>query len=150
MYNKTKVIGLLVSALLGLAAAPAAHAFCSLANVAGSFGYTTTGFVAVPNAPGAFVPVAAAGRITFDGAGHVSGSQTRVLAGNALEETYSGTYTVNANCKGSFTVQVQPDTRISTVNLVWTDNTNGASAVFTNPGFVLTAVARRINLRDED
>ncbi len=116
---------------------------CSLAKVAGSYGYTTSGFVATPT--GAFVPVAGAGRIVFDGHGNVSGSQTRVVAGSSLDETYSGTYTVNADCTGSFTVLVQPDTRTSSVNLVWTDNANSASAVFTNPGFVLTSTARRIS-----
>ncbi len=121
---------------------------CSLANVAGSYGYTASGFVAI--APSIFVPAAAAGRITFDGNGHVNGTQTRVVAGSSLDETYSGTYSVNPNCTGSFTVLVQPDTRTSTVDLVWTDNTNGASAVFTNPGFILTATARRISPRETD
>jgi hypothetical protein len=150
MYHKTGLILLLGAAVLNIAAGKPAHAACSLASVAGAYGYTTTGFVAVPNTPGAFVPAAAAGRIYFDGLGHVTGTQTRVVAGAALDETFSGTYSVNGNCKGSFTVQVQPDTRTSTVNVVWTDNTNAISAVFTNPGFVLTAVAHRINLRDED
>lgn len=87
-------------------------------------------------------------RIVFDRQGNVSGTQTRVVAGSSLDETYSGTYTVNADCTGSFTVVVQPDTRTSTVNLVWTDNAKGASAVFTNPGFVLTSTARRIDRKD--
>ena len=125
---------------------PALAAQCSLASVSGSYGYTSAGFVATPT--GAFVPAAAAGRIVFDRHGNVAGTQTRVVAGSALDETYSGTYTVNADCTGSFTVVVQPDTRTSTVNLVWTDNAKGASAVFTNPGFVLTATARRIDSKD--
>jgi hypothetical protein len=127
--------------------ASAAQASCSLANVAGSYGYTTSGFVAIS---GTFVPVAAAGRITFDGNGHVNGTQTRVVAGSSLDETYSGTYGVNPNCTGSFTVLVEPDTRTSTVDVVWADNTNGISAVFTNPGFILTATARRISPREAD
>lgn len=121
---------------------------CSLTSVAGSYGYTAEGFVAV--APGSFVPVAAAGRITFDGNGHVTGTQTRVVAGSSLDEKYSGTYSVSPNCTGSFNVLVEPDTRTSTVNLVWTENTNDASAVFTTPGFTLTAVARRISPRETD
>jgi hypothetical protein len=128
--------------------ASAAQASCTLANVAGSYGYTTNGFVAIPT--GAFVPAAAAGRITFDGNGHVNGTQTRVVAGSSLDETYSGTYSVNPNCTGSFTVLVQPDTRTSTIDLVWTDNRNGASSVFTTPGFILTATARRISPRETD
>src|SRR5206468_10637813 len=80
----------------------------------------------------------------------LSTHQTRVVAGSSLDETYSGTYSVNPNCTGSFTVLVEPDTRTSTVDLVWTDNTNGVSAVFTNPGFILTATARRISPRETD
>jgi len=133
-------------ALCLAATLPAQAEPCSFARVAGSYGYTTAGFVATPT--GAFVPAAAAGRITFDRNGNVSGTQTRVVAGSALDETYSGTYTVNPDCTGSFTVLVQPDTRTSTVNLVWTDNANGAGAVFTTPGFVLTATARRIHPKD--
>jgi len=125
---------------------PAQAKDCSLASVAGSYGYTTSGFVATP--ANTFVPVVAAGKISFDRYGNVSGTQTRVAAGSALDETYSGTYKVNPDCTGSFTVLVQPDTRTSTVNVVWTDNTNVISAVFTNPGFVLTATARRINPKD--
>jgi hypothetical protein len=128
-------------------ALPAQASQCSLANVAGSYGYTTSGFVLFS---GTFVPAAAAGRITFDGNGHVSGTQTRVVAGSSLDETYSGTYSVNPNCTGSFTVLVEPDTRTSTVDLVWTENTNGVSAVFTTPGFILTATARRISPRETD
>ncbi len=149
MKNKRKLTALWAIVFFALATvmASSAHASCSLANVAGSYGYTTSGFVAI--APGTFVPAAAAGRITFDGNGHVNGTQTRVVAGSSLDETYSGTYSVNPNCAGSFTVLVQPDTRTSTVDLVWTDNTNGASAVFTNPGFILTAIARRIHPQEE-
>ena|ERR1700756_4617182 len=132
--------------VLALAVLPALGAECSMATVSGSYGYTTSGFVTAPT--GAFVPVAAAGRIVFDRKGNVSGTQTRVVAGSALDETYSGTYTVNPDCTGSFTVVVQPDTRTSTINLVWTDSGNGVSAVFTNPGFTLTSTARRIVLKD--
>lgn len=119
---------------------------CSQTKVAGSYGYTTSGFVATPS--GAFVPAAAAGRIVFDKQGNVTGTQTRVVAGSALAETYSGTYTVNPDCTGDFTVLVQPDTRTSSVHLVWTDNAKGVSAVFTTPGFVLIATASRIGPGD--
>jgi hypothetical protein len=52
-----------VVALFVTVAVPARAAQCSLASVAGSYGYTTNGFVAI--APGSFVPGAAAGRIIF-------------------------------------------------------------------------------------
>jgi len=136
-----------IAIALCLAAALPVHAAqCSVSSVAGSYGYTTSGFVA--SSATTFVPVSAVGKITFDGHGNVSGSQTRVVAGSPLDETYSGTYTVNADCTGSFTVLVEPDTRTSTLDLVWTDNTNSAVAIFTNPGFILTATARRIHPRE--
>jgi hypothetical protein len=145
-FAATATLAAMAFALFATTELPAQAKDCSLASVAGSYGYTTSGFVAAPT--GAFVPVAAGGKISFDGHGNVSGTQTRVVAGSALDETYSGTYKVNLDCTGSFTVLVQPDTRTSTVNVVWTDNTNVISAVFTNPGFVLTATARRINPKD--
>lgn len=129
--------------VLFMVALPAHGAQCSIAIVSGRYGYTTSGFVTAPT--GAFVPVAAAGWIVFDQKGNVHGTQTRVVAGSALDETYSGTYTVKPDCTGSFTVVVQPDTRTSTINLVWTENGKGISAVFTNPGFTLTSTARRIH-----
>ena len=54
---------------------------CSPAKISGGYGYTTSGFVLVN---GNFLPAAAAGRIHFDAQGNVSGTQTRVVAGNAL------------------------------------------------------------------
>jgi len=150
---KNNLIARTILAAVGIAlsitmALPAQATQCSLANVAGSYGYTANGFIAI--GPSSFVPVAAAGRITFDGNGLVTGTQTRVVAGSSLDETYSGTYSVNSNCTGSFTVLVEPDTRTSTVDLVWTNNANGASAVFTTPGFILTATAQRISPRETD
>src|SRR5947207_12785755 len=110
---KTNLIARASLAAIGLAllvtiALPAQATQCSLANVAGSYGYTTSGFVAI--APGTFVPAAAAGRITFDGNGHVIGSQTRVGAGSCLDETDSGTYSLHSNCNGSLHLLVEHET----------------------------------------
>src|SRR5438105_15804039 len=122
---KTNLIARATLSAVGLAlfiavALPAQATQCSLANVAGSYGYTTSGFVAI--APGTFLPAAAAGRITFDGNGHVNGIQTRDVAGSSLDDTYSGSYSVNPNCTGSFTVLVEPHMPTSPVDLVCTDN----------------------------
>jgi len=143
--NKKRALAGLAAVLMTACLSFAGDQNCSLASVAGSFGFTTSGFVTTLN--GTF-PAAAAGRIVFDHNGNVSGTQTRVVLGSALDESYSGTYTVNPDCTGSFTVVVQPDTRISSVNLVWTNNGKGASAVFTTPGFTLTATATRISPGD--
>jgi len=144
--NRKRVLTTLAILLLTSTFSFAAGPSCSMAIVSGSYGYTTTGFVLAPN--GVFLPAAAAGRIDFDAQGNVSGTQTRVVAGSPLPEVFSGTYTVNPDCTGDFTVVVQPDTRTSSVHLVWTAKAKGISAVFTTPGFVLTATASRISPAD--
>ena len=107
---KNNLIARTTLAAIGLAlfitmALPAQATQCSLANVAGSYGYTASGFVAI--APSTFVPAAAAGRVTFDGHGHVNGTQTRVVAGSSLDETYSGTYSVRHHKRPCGPVNVQ-------------------------------------------
>jgi hypothetical protein len=131
-------------------ALPAQAAPCSVDIVAGTYGYTFSGFVNNPAGllPAPFLPAAAAGRIAFHKDGTVTGIQTRVVAGSALDEEYSGTYTVNADCTGSFTVNVTPDTRTSTVKVVWNDNAKGSTAVFATPGFTMTGISKRIGPED--
>src|SRR2546425_9840431 len=121
---KTNLVARATLAGIGLAlfiavALPAHATQCSLANVAGSYGYTTSGFVGL----GTFVAVAAAGRITFGGNGHVSGTQTRVVAGSSPDETCTGTYCVNPYSTGSFTVLVEPAPRTATLDPFCTANT---------------------------
>src|SRR5438477_12950495 len=110
---KTNLVARATLAGIGLAlfiavALPAHATQCSLANVAGSYGYTTSGFVAI--GPGTLLPAAAAGRLTFDGNGHVNGIQARVGAGSSLEQTYSGPYSVHPTRTGGFTVRAERDT----------------------------------------
>src|SRR5262249_17370613 len=70
---------------------------CNTQKVSGTFGYTVTG---VRNG---FGQIATVGQLTFHRDGTISdGKQTVSFAGLIAEETYSGTYTVNADCSGSF------------------------------------------------
>jgi hypothetical protein len=91
-------------------------------------------------------PAAIVGVITFDGAGNVAGSQTFVqqdpspTATNprVQPQTFTGTYTVNADGTGTFT------TGASTQTFVLTDGGAGAIFVLTAGGnSVLTGTARR-------
>src|SRR5256886_16055002 len=81
-------------------ALPAQAIQCSLANVAGSYGYTTSGFV--PIAPRTFFPAAAAGRITFYGDGHVHGIHTRGAAGRFPGAEVFGTVRGETHFTGRF------------------------------------------------
>jgi hypothetical protein len=73
---------------------------CSLANVAGRYGYTTSG--SIPTL-GAF---AAVGAVTLEPSGNFSGTQTTSINGAVVAETVSGTYTVSADCTGAAIVNV--------------------------------------------
>jgi hypothetical protein len=117
---------------------------CTYNSVSGTFGYAVTG---TRNGVG---PVAGAGLLTFHRDGTVTdGKQTVSFNGVIADETYSGTYTVESDCSGSFTVVVQSPIapRTSTVNLVWVSDANAAKAIFADAGTILTADAKRVSRR---
>ena len=107
------ILGLAVADLsrLGIASrAPSivrADAGCSVASLSSKYGFEYTAFAV----PGRAVlatknsnPIAAAGVLTFDGAGNLSASYTLSSGGDISRATSdTGTYTVNADCTGSFT-----------------------------------------------
>jgi len=141
----------IASVLLGLAALVQAPALlanddgpCSYRSVSGAFGYTVNG---IRNGVG---PVAGAGTVTFHQDGTVEGKQTVSFNGIIADETYSGTYTVQSDCSGSFTVDVVSPIapRTSHVNVIWTSDSNAAKSIFTDAGTILTADAQRVSTRD--
>jgi len=81
-------------------AAPASARSCKIERVAGAYGYTTTGTIPTLGA------VAALGRISLDAGGNLTGIQTSSFNGSIVQVTLSGTYTVNADCTGTATVNV--------------------------------------------
>jgi hypothetical protein len=152
----TRVLSLFVAGLV-LAGSVSAHAddsrHCSLASVAGAYGFTTNGTIP------ALGPVAATGTFTQDASGNLTGSQTRSLSGAIADETFTGTATVNSDCTGIDTIQVFQDgapVRTSTLHVVYDDNAREARAIFTSlvlqngpslPG-ILTIEARKIFPKD--
>ena len=148
MRHASGILSILCALLLA-GRAPAAWAEdggnghqCTLHNVAGTFGYAVTGS---RNGVG---PVAGTGQLTFHRDGTISdGKQTVSFNGVIADETYSGTYTVESDCSGSFTVVVSSPIapRTSKVNLVWVSDTNAAKAIFADAGTILTADAKRIS-----
>ena len=76
---------------------------CSLAGAAGAYGFTGTGTLLL--ATGA-VPIAAAGRLNLHGDGTLSGTEARSVGGDFANETLTGTWTVNANCRATVTAKV--------------------------------------------
>jgi hypothetical protein len=145
--------GILLAAV-ALSAVPSVHAQeCSLAGVAGKWGYTYTGTIVLPTGG---IPVAAVGRFTLDADGNLSGTQTRSNGGVSGEETISAEITVNADCTGSGNFKVYKSSgelvRTAVLALVFDDNSRELRGIFesltlsTGPTLpvVITVEARKI------
>jgi hypothetical protein len=100
---------LLVVGLVGVLAIGAVYAKdentsrakCSEATLDGTYLFADEGFVIRDNEK---VPFASSGYEVYDGKGHTKGVSTTNVNGNvSSKETFSGTYTVKANCTGSST-----------------------------------------------
>jgi hypothetical protein len=72
---------------------------CTNASLNGSYAFKVDGTnVTNPYLP--LGPFAAVGKNTYDGRGHMRGVITVSSNGSIIPATYTGTYTVNANCTG--------------------------------------------------
>jgi hypothetical protein len=116
---------------------------CSMQNVAGSYGYTSSGTIINP----AVGPFAAVGKIVFNPSGTFNGAQTTSIAGNFFDETISGTFSVNSDCTATAAVNVYDGSvlaRTTNLKIVFDDDRKGARAIFLTTGTVITVSARRI------
>ena len=105
MKNKIepRVVASLFAVALILSMAASAHAAgpCSLARSAGKWSLTDNGTVV------GIGPRTAVGVFTLDGNGNLlNGVAASSLNGNVASETFSGTYTVNSDCSGTFDVKI--------------------------------------------
>lgn len=138
-------LGLLLSSEQPLKAAssmtPLEGRGCSLARLAGHWGYTYSGTIV------GLGPAASVGSFAEDVAGNIKGAQTRSFNGDVEDETLTGTVQVNADCTGTATISVYLNgalERTSVLNVVYVDNQSGFRAIFTTPGLVISADGRRI------
>ena len=114
-----------VVAVLCLSFSPAVYAAqtCSTAKAAGTWEFSLEGTLFVPNP----VPGAAAGRVSVDTAGNISGTEARNVGGGFANETVTGSWAVNSDCTGSFTVNIYESgvlVRTSVVAVVFFDHSN--------------------------
>jgi hypothetical protein len=112
------------------------EAQCSNQNVAGEWGYSTTGTLFLPPA-GTPTSLAQVGRFTLDQQGNLLGSQTSVVGNLAVNpETFSGTITVNPDCRATATIEIFNRLgildRTATLDFVFVDKLRGYRAVFTS------------------
>jgi hypothetical protein len=149
------IIGLLTF----VGSTPTAHAKakCTLAGVAGDWGFTDEGSVI------GIGPRIALGRFTLDSAGNVlNGKATVNLNGTISSETFSGTITVGAHCTGSGNIELfdPSGTKVATITTqaVFLNNMREAREIFTSVvlanGTPLTTVitldAKRLFPKDDN
>jgi hypothetical protein len=118
---------------------------CTNQSLKGNFGYTVTGSIVTgqgPLHPGPFVAV---GRITFDGAGGVK--TVRSLSDNGFilqHDAGSGTYSMNSDCTGFFTISVGAPGNEITLSLdIVLDDLYELRGVVTTSGIVLAFEGRK-------
>lgn len=105
---------------------------CSLARAAGKYSFNDSGAVV------GIGPRVATGIFTLDAAGNlVNGKATSSLDGTIAEEAFSGPYTVNSDCTGTFALDVfDPSSGkllfTATLNLAWDDNMRELRFIFTS------------------
>jgi hypothetical protein len=148
IMRRNSIVNTFAIAITGLALgmAPAAKADdkgCSNATLQGTFAFTSTGFITAP--PAFAGPVGEVGTQTFDGRGGTTGAATLSQNGNIVPVTLTGTYTVNPDCTGTFTVQVAPGGFPLNVFFVIADNGSEFHGIETATGFVITRIARKLS-----
>jgi hypothetical protein len=143
---KTLTIAAVTALALGIApTAKADDKGCSNATLRGTYAYTSTGSITAP--PDLAGPVAEVGTQTFDGKGATNATATLSQNGNIFTVTITGAYTVNSDCSGTMTLQVSiPGVPVFPlhVSLVVDDIGNEFQAIETDPGLVITRIARRL------
>ena len=88
-------------------------------------------------------PFAGVNTETFDGNSTVTGTGIGSLNGNIVPVTQEGTYTVNPDCTGTYTIQISPLGLTAHGFFVIDDGGNELQIVITDPGTVITCIARR-------
>src|SRR5215469_8743967 len=104
---------------------------CSLARAAGKYAFNDSGTVIGVG------PRVATGIFTLDAAGNlVNGKATSSLDGTLADEVFSGPYTVNSDCTGTFALNVfDPSGNLlftAKLNLAWDDNMRELRFIFTS------------------
>jgi hypothetical protein len=113
---------------------------CSNETLRGSYAQTGSGVITAP--PDQAGPFANVGTLIFDGNGGLTG--VLVVNGSSVQATEIGTYKVNSDCTGTYTVEIDPFGITS--NAFFAIDTNGdeLEIIVTDPGSAITCVAKKL------
>lgn len=111
---------------------------CRLHDLRGSYGIFANGTVVTPppNVPAG--PFATVGRMVVNDDGTATVDLTRSFNGTITRETLPGVLTVEADCTGTLTFG-----GVRTFDFVAVDNLRELQFIQTNPGTVVTVIAKR-------
>jgi hypothetical protein len=142
-----KVFTMAAALTLALAIAPTAQAQtpdkgCSNATLHGSYAQTGTGVITAP--PDQAGPFANVGTLVFDGNGGLTGALVVSSNGSSSPATETGTYTVNSDCTGTYTVQIAPFGITSQAYFAIDTNGDELEIIVTDPNSVITCVAKKL------
>jgi len=115
---------------------------CSNATLRGTYAQKGTGYITAP--PDQAGPFANVGTLVFDGNGGITGGLVISLNGDSASVTETGTYKVNSDCTGTYTVQIAPLGFSSSASFVIDDNGDEVQIIVTDLGGVITCVAKRL------
>lgn len=139
-----KTLTIAGATVFALCLAPAAKADdkgCTNTSLRGTYVFTSTGFITAP--PTLAGPTGEVGTQTFDGRGSTTYAATLSSNGNIVQVTAKGTYTVNPDCTGTFTVVVAPFNATIHVFFVVNGDATELQALETETGFVITRIYHR-------
>jgi hypothetical protein len=138
--------GVLPATIIGMTlvfaiAAPYAQAGdeheCRLATLNGTYAFTGTGRLTGD------VPVANVGIFSFDGRGNIYSDATTSRGGVFARTVGTGTYSVNSDCTGSWTLFLPDPPFQSDANFVIIADGSELMWIRTNPGTTVTAFAKK-------
>jgi hypothetical protein len=100
---------------------------CSLASVAGSYGFSYNGLAILSTGT---VPVAAVGNFTTDNAGNFVGRESNNIGGNSAEQTLQGNIVVRPDCSATLIAKVYQAGMLVRTSYIHLQYVNNATEVF--------------------
>jgi hypothetical protein len=142
---KTRISLLLLTFALAASATLTAHAGCTNATIQGTYAFTIHGTILNPD--GSTLLIDGLARTTFDGKGNLTQLDAVAVNGNVAPgwASNTGTYSVNPDCTGTFTVTNgnQPSVHLQ---MIVAQSGNTIHDMVTDPGFATTAEAERVRV----